>query len=471
MFDLPVEKIKDYIVNQENEQLNKMWKDTPHIDNVSKKTEWYNDIVQNAKKQDIYVGLYQERNKQTRKLKEYLLLCSNQKSLKDLKDNNYKDFPEWQKWNIHQDTGIILTDKVVIDITDINRHNYLAQNTYIMDYINRMGIVKNAFLNNGYDLPDHVTTSVTSSLWELDNMRASKDISYELSKTYNRNYKNAIANYAQMYSTKFKETLTKLPGKNGHYVDENYFKKNHITVCYNTVNKYFWNYMKKQFREGRYPDFICWKPNKSYLKTNNLSEMYDKFIDKCEKNGWEKIPNFWENDTGKEKYYIAFPLFQQHMFYSMMNEYNTQELKSKVPLEQLLPYNKEETPLQYIEILSRNYEEWDAYCKECNVEWALDDGSISGKEIDGINTPIVYKSEDIETVNQIVNAIAKSDREYMPLTNMTEQEMDNRKGKEFLDYVHSIDFDKLKEKYGETDNKPVEEEKDIQKKKSRGMKL
>lgn len=144
--------------------LSQMWYSVPKIPYMNEKQSWVDDLLKKSAAMGITGGYYTETPIGSKKPREYLYFSTNFKLAKDLAKNGFKDFPEWLEWQKHQDTGIVLLDRVVIDITDIDEHNYCAKNSYIIRYVQNMAVVKTAFENEGYPLPDHVSPYVVSSI-------------------------------------------------------------------------------------------------------------------------------------------------------------------------------------------------------------------------------------------------------------------------------------------------------------------
>jgi hypothetical protein len=253
-------------------------------------------------------------------------------------------------------------------------------------------------------------------------MRANPGVPQNLRERYEKTYKEAVADYAQSYSEKYKLEIGESPGK--HEVKEAYFKDNHIPVVWDVVDENLWKFMKQELKDGKYPDFIYFKPDKAYLKTKNLAKEFEKIT----KGRNFEDQNFWKNDTGKTKYHICFPLAQQEMFYNMMNEYNTKTFEAKVPLEDLIQSSNQ--PLQLIYIHSYDLTNWNNLFKANNMHWALNDGTYGECKITPYSAleeiPVLYRAEDELTVSHIVNRLSKEMREYVPMSDVSEKERTDR---------------------------------------------
>lgn len=403
-------------------QLSQMWYSVPKQPNTSEKHNWINDMFAKAGSMGISSAYYCARPLGSDREREYVVFSTDMDAMKKLINGQFKDFPEWLERQKFQDTGIVLLDKLVIDVTDIDRHNYFAKNSYIMRYVQNMAIVKRAFENEGYPVPDHVSRYVVSSIWELDQMRANPGVPENLRERYNKTYKEAVADYAQSYADKYK--LEVVPHRGKHEVKENYFRDNHIPVTWDVVDENLWKFIQQELKEGKYPDFIYFKPDKAYLKTKNLAKEFEKFT---KGKNWED-QNFWSKDTGKTKYHICFPTSQQDTFYNMMNAYNTRIFDTKVPLEELKQSSNQ--PLQLMYIHSYDMSNWDSLCKLCSINWSLNDGTYGDCQITPDSAleeiPILYRAEDKNVISHIVNRLSKEMREYVPMSDVSEKERTDR---------------------------------------------
>ena len=301
MFGIPPEKLQSETIPVENSQLTRMWDSVPK-QSSNEKANWINEILAKSGKMGISCAYYREIPLGSDKEHEYLIFSTDANAVRNLSKNGYKDFSKWLEHQKHQDTGIVLLDKLVIDVTDIDRHNYFAKNSYIMRYVQNMAIVKTAFENEGYPIPDHVSKYVVSSIWELDQMRAKSNVPKNLRERYNQTYKEAVADYAQSYANKYK--LEVIPHRGKHEVRENYFRDNHIPVVWDVVDENLWKFIQNELKSGKYPDFIYFKPDKAFLKTKNLAKEFEKIA----KGRDFSDQNFWSKDTGKTKYHLCFPL-------------------------------------------------------------------------------------------------------------------------------------------------------------------
>lgn len=425
-------------------QLSQMWYSVPKQSNLSEKNSWIDDMFKKAGSMGISSAFHCERPIGSDKVHEYVIFSTDRNAIKNLAEGNFKEFPQWLERQKFQDTGIVLLDKLVIDVTDIDRHNYFAKNSYIMRYVQNMAIIKRAFENEGYPVPDHVSRYVVSSIWELDQMRANPSVPENLRERYNQTYKDAVADYAQSYADKYK--LEIVPHRGKHEVKETYFRDNHIPVVWDVVDENLWKFIQQELKDEKYPDFIYFKPDKAYLKTKNLAKEFEKLT----KGKNFEDQNFWSQDTGKTKYHICFPLAQQDMFYNMMNAYNTRTFESKVPLEELK--QKSNQPLQLIYIHSYDMTNWSKLCKAGNVEWALNDGTYGDCKITPDSAleelPILYRTEDMKTVSHIVNRLSREMREYVPMSDVSEKEKTDRALKAIHKASKQIDEKQAKQKRG-----------------------
>lgn len=428
MFTIP----PDFLMNdplvdtktKNNDQLSQMWASVPKQPHEQDdKFNWIDNIFSKASSMGISTAYYRMAPRGSDKEHEYLIFSTDAKAIKALSDGHYKAFPVWLERQKFQDTGIVLLDKVVIDITDIDRHNYFAKNSYIMRYVQNMAIVKCAFENEGYPVPDHVSRYVVSSIWELDQMRAGANVPKNLRERYDKVYKEAVADYAQSYANKYK--LEDIPHNAKHEVKETYFRDNHIPTTWDVVDEGLWNFIQKELKDGKYPDFIFYKPEKAYLKTKNLAKEFAKI---AKGKGDPENQNFWSKDVGKTKYHICFPTVQQHMFYNMMNEYNTRTLETKVSIDELTKSSP--APLQTMYIHSYDMSNWNRLCRAGNVAWALNDGTYGECKITPDSTleeiPILYRAEDKRTVAFIVDRLSREMRDYVPMSSVSQSERTDR---------------------------------------------
>lgn len=390
------------------------------------KFSWIDNIFSKAHDMAISCAYYRVAPRGSEKEHEYLIFSTDHRAMKALTSNQFKDFPNWLKRQKFQDRGIVLLDKVVIDITDINHENYFAQNSYIMRYIQNMAIVKTAFENEGYPVPDHVSDYVVSSIWELDQMRANPGVPSGLKERYNKTYKEAVADYAHSYATKYK--LESIPRDKNHLTKEIYFKENHIPVSWDAVDERFWNFMQSEFAAGKYPDFVCYKDEKPFIKTKNLAKEFAKLTKG--KNTEGQGQNFWEKDTGKTKYYICYPAVHSHemMFCNMRNDYNTR-MYEKASIDEL--ERSSNRPLQTIHVHLFDMNNWNKLCRAGNVAWAINDGSYGDVKITTESTlekiPVLYRAEDKDTVALIVDRLSREMRDYVPMSDVSRSGLADRK--------------------------------------------
>jgi len=429
MFDLPPDRVRRAAqaaqevevaraANGENTQLSKMWASLPKTQGVDGKEEWIKNVLNKAGDMDISCVFHHEKPLGSDKEHEYLVFSTNRNDIQQLTNGNYKNFPVWLKRQNEQDTGIVLLDKLVIDVTDIDRQNYFAKNSYIMRYVQNMAIVKTAFENEGYPIPDHVSRYVVSSIWELDQMRANPGVPQNLRERYAKTYREAVADYAQSYANKYK--LEIVPHKGKHEVKETYFRDNHIPVVWDVVGEKFWNFIQKELKAGKYPEFIYYKPDNAFLKTKNLAKEFERLT----KGRLSADQNFWSKDTGKTKYHISYPLSQEAMFCNMRNDYNTLTLESKVPMKQLIdssPY-----PLQTIYIPSYDMSNWNNLCRAGNIAWSVNDGTYGDCPITSVSTmeeiPVLHQAKDEQMVAYIVDRLSREMRDYVPISSVSEKE-------------------------------------------------
>lgn len=422
-------------------QLSQMWYSVPKQENISEKHSWIKDMFDKAGAMGISSAYHVEKPIGSDKEREYVIFSTDMNMLKELVEGRYKGFPEWLERQKYQDTGIVLLDKLVIDVTDIDRHNYFSKNSYIMRYVQNMAIVKRAFENEGYPVPDHVSRYVVSSIWELDQMRSNSSVPKNLRERYEQTYKEAVADYAQSYADKYK--LEVLPHRGKHEVKENYFKDNHIPVTWDVVDENFWKFIQQELKNGKYPDFIYFKPDKAFLKTKNLAKEFEKLT-----KGKFEDQNFWAKDTGKTKYHICFPTAQQDMFYNMMNAYNTRTFETKVPLSELK--QKSNQPLQLIYVHFYDMTNWNNLCRACGLNWALNDGTYGDCEIAPDSAleelPILYRAEDALDISHIVNRLSKEMREYVPMSDVSDKERTDRALKAIQEASAKIEAREAKQK-------------------------
>lgn len=416
MFDIPPENYIKAVERRENTQLSIMYQTVPQLESLGQKNSWIKSLCNYADKLGINALSYSTKPQGSDKLHNYLLIGADAEPFKELIAGNYKDFPKWEEWNTHQHSSNILMNKKIIDITDIDRRNYFAKNSYICRYMQDIAIVKTAFENEGYPLPDFVMSSTVHSIWELDQMRSNTALDARLRERYDKVYKDAVADYAQYYSKKTKEVLTTLPGRGKHVVKEDYFKDNNITLRWEVVTGDFLDYMKTQLQSGRFPEFIYIKPD-MYKKTKNLAEKFEKLG----KNGI----NFWAEDTGETQYHFGFPLSQKHIYATLVNEWQTRQHKSRISIEELKSLETIGNPLELIFVNNGDLHNWNSLCSANNVKWAINDGSYGGCTFDGATStqiPILYQAKDMEMVGRIVARLTGEIREYLPMSDMSKNE-------------------------------------------------
>lgn len=403
----------------QNNDLNQMWSSVPVKDkfNPNRKQDWIMNIVSKAQEFGLGAAYHITTPPGSDKTHEYILLTTNKLLLQNLQRYNFNKFDRWLDRQKYQDRGTVILDKVVIDVTDINAQNYFSKNFYVMKYIQDMAIVKTAFDIEKLPIPDHVSSYVVNSIWELDNMRSHPDVDPYLRKRYDNIYKQSIADWSQMYARKYNDTLEQIPHQKSHKVKEDYFKKNHIPVTWDVVESRFYKFMKSEFKAGKYPDFVFYKPFSHHIKLPNLAKKFDEIVKNSDYDG----PNFWENDIGIKKYYIGYPTAQRPMFYNMMNDYNTRMYETKLPLEALAKssqYNLQLLTLHMLEL-----DNWNRLCEANNISWSLNDGSYAEYTFSPSSVleeiPILYRVEDKQLVNGIVDLLSREMRDHMPLSDVT----------------------------------------------------
>lgn len=410
-------------IETKDEQLSQMMASVPKPPfKQDEKFSWIDNIFSKSQKMGISCAYYRVAPRGSDTEREYLIFSTDHRAMKALTSNQFKDFPIWLKRQKFQDRGTVLLDKVVIDITDINHENYFAQNSYIMRYIQNMAIVKTAFENEGYPVPDHVSDYVVSSIWELDQMRANAGVPKALKERYNKTYKEAVADYAHSYATKYR--LESIPHDGSHQVKETYFKENHIPVSWDVVDVRFWNFMQSELAAGKYPDFVYYKDEKPFLKTKNLAKEFMKLTKGKNTEG----QNFWEKDVGKTKYHICYPTSHETMFCNMRNDYNTRMYENKVSTDELERSSNQ--PLQTIHVHLYDINNWNKLCRAGNMVWAINDGSYGDVKINTESTlekiPVLYRAEDKNTVSLIVDRLAREMRDYVPMSAVTRSERTDR---------------------------------------------
>lgn len=428
MFDMPSNKVQQILKEKHDNQLSEMWKNTPRITGLNEKGEYVNDVINKSKTLGIPMTVITYKPLGFDKPKEYLVASTDVDTLNKMLSNVNKEFPEWlerQKFNAR---GEILLDKVIFDITDINKDNFFAKNSYIMRYVQNMAIAKTAFENEKLPVPDHISGYAVTSIWELDHMRANKDVSPDLQKRYNEIYKKAVATYAQEFANKFKLEL--LPHNNKHQVKESYFKENHISITWDVVNDKFYDFMQKELKAGKYPDFVFYKADNAYIKIKNLAKEFEKIT-----KGNSNSPNFWANDKGTEKFYICYPTACEKDFSTMLNDFNTRMLPSRTTIPELIGSVRNDMykdhPLDQIYIHIDDLDNWDSLCRANNVanggiKWAINDGSYGDIKFDSQSSlemiPILYKTEDMDYINAFVNRLSREMRDYVPMSDKSIEE-------------------------------------------------
>lgn len=387
------------------------------------KLSWLSAIDTYAKQQNI--SFNPARITENGQEKLYVFLSCNPESIDQLVSNDYKDFDKWRDWNKHRDRGVILLDKVAIDVSSLDRQSFFALNSYVCQYIQHMSIAKTAFENEGYPLPDHVAIAATRSIWELDQMRANEEVPKHLRARYEETYHQAVADYAQRYTTKYKENLIQLPNNGQHCVSENYFKENFIECTWESVTADQMKFIKEQLQAGRYPELIYFKEDKAYFKKSNLAAIFEKKTAKMSKE--QKGPNFWKNDTGETRYRICYPTSQAYAFGQLFNEYNARNMEHATTAELT---QKTSAPLQLLYVHSHDLQNWNSLAKANGVEWALDDGSVGKFDFTTENimekVPILYRAEDMKMVGLIVKRLSNEAQMYTPISKLSQIERDQR---------------------------------------------
>lgn len=424
-YGIPPEWLINPVAKAEEGELSNMWSSVPKINGLSEKMSWVKAVQNKAQGMNIACRYHKETVPGDDKEHEYLVFSTDANMIASLEKMGYKQFPTWLKRQREQEPGIVLLDKLVIDITDIDRHNYFAKNSYIMRYVQNMAIVKMAFENEGYPVPDHVSNYVVSCIWECDQMRSHPDVPRDLKERYENVYKVTVANFAQSYATKY--TLDTLPKNRDHHVKETYFRDNHIPVIWDVIDERCYQYLQQELKAGKYPEFIFYRTSNPFLKFKNLAKEYDKIAK--HKDVSSLGPNFWEKDIGSKQFHICFPLSQQDMYYNMLNEYNTRNLKSRVSLDELKKSSKYPLELTYLHLY--DMPNWDVLCST-GVPWALNDGTygqcnpITPKST-SLEIPVLYRYEDMHRVEHFINRLTREMRDYVPMSDKSRQEARNPK--------------------------------------------
>ena len=339
------------------------------------------------------------------------LVMSAKNQVSKLEKESFAGFPNWLKYNLHErERERILLDQVVIDLSNVSRRTYFSLNSYINRYMMFMSVVKNAFDNRGYFVPEWVSRSTAVSLYELDHSRSNDAISDSLKAKYEKTYEKAIAEYAQYYARKDIPNLHDLPHRGAHEVKEEYFKKNNIAVRNTDVDEALWKYIKMQLDNGRFQDFLYCKEKRPYQTIR-------------------------ESDGRKQAYFrISFPMSQQSYFYAMVNEFNTRDFPNRRDIETLLKYNESRKPLEVIYLNQNDLANWASLTDYNKVMWALADGRYGDIALEPKNAceeiPVLYRAQDMEMVGKIVARLAREIREYNPLSEKTLREIDAKAEKD-----------------------------------------
>lgn len=421
MFDIPPQRVRAINRDVESKQLQTMTAHLPHIENEKSTifSDWICAMGAEASKMDIYTT-YNSIENRDGSFTGYFITSTNKEIIDELNKTNFADFDNILDKAKNQDRGIIQLDTAIFKVSDMDRENFFAKNSEIMRYIQHQSVAAQAFLNAGYKIPEYIHETSVESIWELDHMRASPAISEYQRKEYQEIYDKAIKTYDKMYNKTFSKVFD-LPKK--HRVRESYFKKNHIPVNYGNMNPEFYDYMKTELKKGRFPDFKYHKEATPFIQTKNLSKKFKKLGI----NG----PDFWEKDTGTTMFYITYPQSQQDIYYTLLNEFNTRYLESRISLEEIKKEACYERPLQTIYIHQYDLANWNRLCSANNIKWAVDDGSVCKKNLTPENglekIPVCYGFKDLETVGRIVDRLQMEIRTYNPVSEFTLRETGGRK--------------------------------------------
>lgn len=331
-------------------------------------------------------------------------------SIRNGNEEAFKQVLDHQKEN---DNGVILLDSVAYDISDLTEKEVFATHQRISYHMQYAAVCKMAFESCGYPVPRMVSLYTARSIYELDQMRSSKDVPLNLRDRYDDTYHRAMAEYSVMYNSDKVDKFDRIPKQR---VNKEYFEKNHIPITWEVVWDSSWKDMKRELH--KHPDFIYYKAPTAHITLKNLNKRFERIV----KGSSNNYPNFWKDDTGGRQYLIAFPTSRQGDYYSMLNESNYKDY-DREPLEKFL---KENHSIETIYVNSYDMSNWNSLCKANGVVWALNDGSYGEEKITGASTskriPILYRSEDKGKVQGIVNRLVREMQEYIPVSDKMREE-------------------------------------------------
>lgn len=391
----------------EGTQLADMMASVPRFNDLNLADSYVTLLMKSAQELGIAVAAVKAPDAITGEQKTYLALSVSPDEINTLKGDYTNELPKWIDYQKHRDTGIVLLNKTIFDVTDVNAQNYMSINSVIMRYIQDMSISKMCFTVEGYKMPDHIMHSAVISMWELDHMRADDRLPASTKTDYERIYKEAVKTYADEKG-EFSGFSTR---SRNHKVDRDYFKDNFIPVVWESVSEPYYNFMKQQFKAGKYPDFIYYKEFVPYLKIKNIA----KKAEKLNAPGKE----YFEKDTGRKEWRICYPASQDGMFRSMQNAFNMQFYDNVIPIQELETQSNGKLKTLYLN--SIDVANFDRLCKaNRDIHWAVNDGTYGNFKMSYESAderiPVLYRQEDEDMINAIVDRLTNEIRDYKPCT-------------------------------------------------------
>ena len=397
MYNLPPQTTLKLIRTVENNQIKEM--------SQTDYSSWKNEIIKKIRALGLYACTYDctDKDGQT---KTYLCMSAKKTEYENLVSSNFKVFNEWLPNETKRDSCIVNLNKVLIDISEpdvFNKVNFFNKNNFIMRYAQNMSVCKHSFEYVNAEIPDYTTSAACHSLWELNQMRNSVKVPNSSRAQYDEIYKKA----AEQYSKNFKKFSLKAKIKeklNIHKVNSRYFVENFLPVENVSVTGDQLKFLRKSLKSPEYKNF---KYHVDFLPYNKLKDLSKKSHN--------------PEDVEVKEYHMTYPTHQKWIFKNIMNDYRTERYKTRTTINNLLNMVNEmykSRPLQLIVVDGRDLDNWNSLCEANGIEWALEDGSYFGKSYVSENAttyPILYRTDDIPTVNKIVARLTQERSEYNPM--------------------------------------------------------
>ncbi len=398
MYDIPVEHQIRMMEKLKKKQFAGMTATIPEV-RVGDFTENYaHEIIQRANQNGIY-GQKVDYRGADGMVFHYVVLSADRASLDkpDMIETALKRDKE-------NDRGTVCLDYKVIKLDGITKENYFSRHYETIKAIQRMGVVKTAFEEYGYPLPNHVSTQTATSIWELNAMRNKPGLTERQRETYSDTYKRAVAEYNQMYNkSRFRDLSHGVYHK--QRVSERYFKTNNIAVSYCMVTDDFMRFAKNEIR--KYPEFVYYK------------SIFPCEVEKGDgKPGQDNpVAEFFDNEKDVKKYHFAYPTSMLDVITNIKNAYTVRNLKGFSKIGELT--GKSNYQLQTVYVPIQEMENIVSLCRANNVVFALNDGSYGNQQMGYEQSleaiPVLYRFEDREMMGAIINRLSKEEMEYNPM--------------------------------------------------------